>query len=56
MKSARTPKAAADRGAAAVEFALILLPLILLIGGIIDFGIVVIGPAAINIVDMFGSM
>lgn len=27
-----------ERGAAAVEFALILLPLVLLVGGIIDFG------------------
>lgn len=28
-----------DRGAAAVEFALILLPLVVLLGGIIDFGL-----------------
>lgn len=31
-------RAGSDRGASAVEFALILLPLMLLVGGIIDFG------------------
>lgn len=34
----RHPHGNDERGAAAVEFALILLPLILVVGGIIDFG------------------
>lgn len=38
MKSLRRREFHDDRGAAAVEFALILLPLMLIVGGIIDFG------------------
>lgn len=33
------PRARDDRGAAAVEFALVLIPLLLVIGGIVNFGV-----------------
>lgn len=38
MKGTRLRRASGDRGAAAVEFALVLIPLMLIVFGIIDFG------------------
>ncbi len=37
-QSVHTPRSEPNEGAAAVEFALLLMPLILILGGIIDFG------------------
>lgn len=42
------PKQDSDRGAAAIEFALIMVPLFLLVGGIVDFGYIFAQKIALN--------